>query len=136
MSIESYLESRVIENPAKHFKKELTAIATAGFFNSLLHKQPLKKEVAQLGLAFLAPVKDYYQSDITMGSKEASQFKELIQPKIWEDPDYYALLVYFAGTEKAAYILQAWNRLPFAMYQNGYSRRSFRARKIRDGIYP
>lgn len=127
MSIESYLESRVIENPAKHFKKELTAITAAGFFNSLLHKQPLKKEVAQLGLALLAPAKDYYQSDITMGSKEASQFRELIHPKIWEDPEYYALLVYFAGTEKAAYILQAWNRLPFAMYQNGYSRRSFRA---------
>ncbi|MEP6928608.1 MAG: DUF5724 domain-containing protein, partial [Flavobacterium sp.] len=70
---------------------------------------------------------NYSSAYVSLGSKECIEFKKWITDDIWEDKNYYDLLVYFFGTENAVYVKEAWKRLPQKIYQNSYSRRSFRA---------
>lgn len=127
MTIEDILKSKVIENPIKRFKKELEEIVNSNLVSKLLLKTKLKKEVAEFGLELLKLQDNYYSNYISLGSKEAEKFTPFVKENLWEDKNYYDLLLYFFGEENAAYVKEAWNRLPQKMYQNGYARRSFRA---------
>ncbi|KUJ60694.1 hypothetical protein AR687_16830 [Flavobacteriaceae bacterium CRH] len=127
MTIEDFLKSKLIESPLKKFKKELEEIVDSNFVSQLLSKNVLKKEVAEFGL-YLIKLKDNYSNAyVTLGSKECTEFEKWIKEDVWEDKNYYNLLIYFFGAENAVYVKEAWNRLPQKMYQNGYARRSFRA---------
>lgn len=83
--------------------------------------------MAEFGLELVKFEDNYYGTYISLGSKEAEKFETLVKENIWEDKNYYELLVFFFGEENAAFVKEAWNRLPQKMYQTGYSRRSFRA---------
>lgn len=115
------------QNPAEKFTKELESIRDSNFLTKLLNSSKLKKEVAELGIELLKREQQYYEPVITLGSKDAAKFHKLIKQNIWEDPDYYALLVYFFGKQKAVYVKQAWDLMPHKMYLTGEDRRSFRA---------
>ncbi|KFF05423.1 DUF4132 domain-containing protein [Flavobacterium reichenbachii] len=127
MTIEDLLKSKVIENPIKRFKKELEEIANSNLVSKLLSTTKLKKEVAEFGLELLKLQDNYYSTYISLGSKEADKFENLIKDDLWEDKNYYELLVFFFGEQEAVYVKEAWSRLPQKMYQSGYTRRSFRA---------
>jgi hypothetical protein len=127
MIIEDLLKSKVIENPIKRFKKELEEIVSSNLVSKLLLKTKLKKEVAEFGLELLKLKDNYYSNYISLGSKECAVFEKWVNGDTWEDKNYNDLLVYFFGKENAVYVKEAWNRLPQKMYQNSYSRRSFRA---------
>lgn len=127
MTIEDLLKNKVIENPIKRFKKELEEILNSNLVTKLFSGTKLKKEVAEFGLELLKLQDNYYSNYISLGSKEAEKFTELVKEDLWEDKNYYDLLVFFFGEEKAVYVKEAWNRLPQKMYQTGYARRSFRA---------
>ncbi|WP_427874720.1 hypothetical protein [Flavobacterium sp. MMS24-S5] len=127
MTIEDLLKSKVIENPIKRFKKELEEIVNSNLVTKLFSKTKLKKEVAEFGLELVKLQDNYYSNYISLGSKEAEKFATLVKEDIWEDQNYYDLLLYFFGEENAAYVKEAWSRLPQKMYQTGYTRRAFRA---------
>lgn len=127
MTIEEILKSKVVEDPLKRYKKELEKNASSGLLSNILSSNKLTKEVAELGLKIINLKDNYYGNYISLGSKESLEFQELIHPKIWDDKNYYELLVYFFGSENAKLVKEAWSRLPQKMYQQGYSRRSFRA---------
>ncbi|MEN4758822.1 DUF4132 domain-containing protein [Chryseobacterium sp. C39-AII1] len=124
MEISEKLKSKKIVDYHKNLKKDLKEQAEKGLISKLFSKSKLKKEVAELGLLLLGK-NDYYE-EITLGSSQADKIKEHIKSNIWEDKDYYELLVYFFG-DKAELVKYAWNKMPFKMYQTGYERRSFRA---------
>jgi len=127
MTIEDLLKNKVIENPINRFKKELEEIVNSNLVSKLLFKTKLKKEVAEFGLELLKLKDNYYGTYIYLGSKECTTFEKWIKEDLWEDKNYYDLLVFFFGVENAVYVKEAWNRLPQKMYQHGYTRRSFRA---------
>jgi len=127
MTIEDLLKNKVIENPINRFKKELEEIVNSNLVSKLLLKTKLKKEVAELGLELLKLKDNYHATYIYLGSKECTTFEKWIKEDLWEDKNYYDLLVFFFGAENAVYVKEAWNRLPQKMYQDGYTRRSFRA---------
>lgn len=127
MTIEDLLKSKLIESPIKTFKKELEEIVNSNLVSKLLLKTKLKKEVAEFGLELLKLKDNYYNNYIVLGSKESKEFLKWVKGDVWEDKNYYDLLVYFFGEENAVYVREAWNRLPQKMYQTSYSRRSFRA---------
>ena len=127
MSINKNNLIKVSKNPSETFTKELESIRDSNFLNKLLKPSKLKKEVAELGIELLKRKDLYYEPIVTLGSKEAIKFTELIKDNIWEDRDYYALLIYFFGEEKARYVKQAWELMPYQMYLTGADRRSFRA---------
>ncbi|WP_027387486.1 DUF4132 domain-containing protein [Chryseobacterium gregarium] len=124
MEISEKLKSKKIVDYHKKLKKDLKEQAEKGLLSKLFSKPKLKKEVAELGLLFLS--KNNYYEEITLGSTEAEKLKKYIKADIWEDQDYYELLVYFFGNH-ASLVKYAWNRMPYKMYQTGYNRRSFRA---------
>ena len=124
--IAEILKNKKIEDPFKKFKKELEENKEASILTKLLRTQKFKKEVAEFGLELLRKNDNYYDY-ITLGSKQATKFEALLIDNIWENPNYYSLLVYFFGDEKAKYVKKAWDAMPHKMYQSGYARRSFRA---------
>lgn len=126
MEITKKLESKkLVKNYYEKLRKDLVEQSEKGASTKVFPDKPmLKKEVAELGL-FLMGKTNYYQA-MTLGSKESEKLKELIKPDIWEDADYYKLLVYYFG-ENADLVKYAWNKMPYKMYQIGYQRRSFRA---------
>lgn len=124
MEISEKLKSKKVVDHRKNLKKDLKEQVERGLISKLFSKTNLKKEVAELGLLLLGK-NDYYE-EITLGSSQADKIKEYIKSNIWEDKDYYELLVYFFG-DKAGLVKYAWNKMPFKMYQTGYDRRSFRA---------
>lgn len=127
MSVEVVLKNKIIKNPIVQYKRELEEIVNSNLISKLLLKNKLKKEVAEFGL-YLLKLKDNYTSVyVSLGSEELKEFEKWIKADLWEDNDYFDLLIYFFGIEKAKYVKQAWNSLPQKMYQNGYARRSFRA---------
>ncbi|SHM32359.1 DUF4132 domain-containing protein [Flavobacterium chilense] len=127
MTIEDLLKSKVIENPIKRFKKELEEIVNSNLVTKLLSKTKLKKEVAEFGLELLKLKDNYYGTYVSLGSKEVKEFEKWVKDDMWEDKNYHDLLVYFFGEQNAVYVKESWNRLPLKMYQDGYTRRSFRA---------
>ena len=127
MTIEDLLKNKVIENPIKRFQKELKEIVNSNLLSTLLSKTKLKKEVAGFGLELLKLKENYYGAYVSLGSAECAAFEKWVKENLWEDKNYYDLLVFFFGEENALYVKEAWDRLPQKMYQNGYARRSFRA---------
>ncbi len=70
MSIE---EHKTQEDPSNKLRKELESIQGGKFLTQLFKQAKLKKEVAELGLAFLKKKEHgyyYYEDFITLGSKE------------------------------------------------------------------
>lgn len=65
-----------------------------------------------------------YKEDPTLIN---NQLKDYITPDIWEKNKHFDLLVLFLGEEKANYFVYAWQQIPQRMYQDNYTRRSFRA---------
>ena len=124
MEIKEKLESKKIVDFYKNLRKDLKEQTEKGILSQIFSKPKLKKEVAELGLLLLG--KEDYREEYSLGSTKAEKIKELIKPNIWDDQDYYKLLVYFFG-DQAELIKYAWNKMPFKMYQTGYYRRSFRA---------
>jgi len=124
MEISEKLKSKKIVDYHRNLKKDLKEQAEKGLLSKLFSKPKLKKEVAEFGLLLLGK-NDHYEP-LTLGSSAAEKAKEYIKSNIWEDKDYYDLLVYFFG-DKADLVKYAWNKMPFKMYQTGYDRRSFRA---------
>ncbi|MFP3598954.1 DUF4132 domain-containing protein [Chryseobacterium sp. SIMBA_029] len=123
MEITEKLEPKKAVNHYRNLRKELKdQIETDPELQNSQLK--LKKEVAELGLLIVGKT-NYYQ-DLTLGSERAEKIKELVHPDIWEDEEYYKLLVYFFG-DNADLVKHAWNKMPYKMYQTGYYRRSFRA---------
>ncbi|RXM66503.1 hypothetical protein [Chryseobacterium sp. CH1] len=133
MEITKKLESKkLIKNFYEKQRKDLLEHAEQGIPSSLFPDRPiLTKEVAELGK--LLKGKPNYFERVFLGSKEAEKLKEFIKPDIWEDQDYYNLLIYLFG-ENADLVKYAWNKMPYKMYQSSYSRRSFRAPHREDYI--
>jgi len=127
MSVESILKNKVTGNPVKKYKKELKEIAESNLVSRLLLKNKLKKEVAEFGLALVSLDTDYTGASVSLGSKKCDELAKWIKPGMWNDKNYHELLVYFFGAEQAEFVKQAWDKLPYKMYQLGYARRSFRA---------
>ncbi|MGE6356183.1 DUF4132 domain-containing protein [Flavobacterium sp. NPDC079362] len=127
MTIEDLLKSKIIENPITRFKKQLEEVVNSNIVSKLLLKTKLTKEVAEFGLQLLKLKDNYYGTYVSLGSTEVKEFEKWVKDEIWEDKNYYDLLIYFFGEENALYVKEAWNRLPQKMYQYGYTRRSFRA---------
>ncbi|KQT33910.1 hypothetical protein ASG22_17585 [Chryseobacterium sp. Leaf405] len=123
MEISEKLKSKKVVDYHKNLKKDLKEQAEKGLLSKLFSKTKLKKEVAEFGLLLLG--KNDYFEEITLGSSQAEKIKEHIKSNIWEDKEYYELLVYFFG-DKADLVKYIWNKMPFKMYQTGYNRRSFR----------
>jgi Family of unknown function (DUF5724)/Domain of unknown function (DUF4132) len=127
MSVENILKNKVVKKPLETYKKELKEVSESNLVSRLLLKNRLKKDVAEFGLA-LADLKGNYSGFfVYLGSEKAAAIAKWIKPNMWDDSNYYDLLVYFFGTEQAPYIKQAWQKLPHKMYQHGDVRRSFRA---------
>lgn len=126
MSIEQHLNFRKIQNPLNKFKSDLENDQNGNFLINIFSPKKFKPEVATLGLAFLKKIGDYNEA-ISMGSEQDHRFMQLLIPDVWENENYYKLLVYFFGAEKAVFVKLAWDKMPLKMYQDGYSRRSFRA---------
>ncbi|KGO95113.1 DUF4132 domain-containing protein [Flavobacterium subsaxonicum] len=128
MSIEVILKLKVTEDPVKRYKKELQEVINSNLLSKLLSKNKLKKEVAEFGLALVTLTRhDYNNWYVFLGSDKCTPFEKWITDGMWEDKNYYSLLVYFFGEKCADYVKEAWSRLPQKMFQNGYERRSFRA---------
>ncbi|MCQ4142286.1 hypothetical protein, partial [Chryseobacterium sp. EO14] len=124
MEITEKLNSKKIVDYYKNLRKDLKEQTEKGILSQIFSKPKLKKEVAELGLLLLG--KEDYREELTLGSQKSEKIKEYIKPNIWEDSDYYKLLVYFFD-DKAELVKHAWNKMPFKMYQTGYYRRSLRA---------
>ncbi|WP_185288525.1 DUF4132 domain-containing protein [Chryseobacterium lactis] len=126
MEITKKLESKkLVKNFYEKLRKDLLEHSEQEIPSQLFPDRPiLKKEVAELGK--LLKGKANYFERVNLGSKDAEKLKEYIKPNIWDDPDYFNLLIYLFG-ENAELVKYAWNRMPYKMYQTGYSRRSFRA---------
>ncbi|BAP33534.1 uncharacterized protein CHSO_4497 [Chryseobacterium sp. StRB126] len=133
MEITKKLESKkLIKNFYEKQRKDLLEHSEQGVPSSLFPDRPiLTKEVAELSK--LLKGKPNYFERVNLGSKEAEKLKEYINPDIWEDQDYYNLLIYLFG-ENADLVKYAWNKMQYKMYQNNYSRRSFRAPHREDYI--
>lgn len=127
MSVEAVLKSKIIENPIVQYKRELEEIVNGNLLSKLFSKNKLKKEVAEFGLHLLKLKDNYNSIYVSLGSKELKEFEKWIKEDLWDDSNYYDLLIYFFDVDKAKCVKEAWNRLPQKMYQNGYARRSFRA---------
>lgn len=123
MEITEKLKSKKIVEYYKNLRKDLKEQSEKGILSQIFSKPKLKKEVAELGLLLLG--KEDYREELTLGSAKAEKIKTYVKPNIWDDEDYYKLLVYFFG-DQAELIKHAWNKMPFKMYQTGYYRRSFR----------
>ncbi|WP_313581219.1 DUF4132 domain-containing protein [Chishuiella sp.] len=124
MEISEKLKSKIVVDYYKNLKKDLKEFVEKGFVAKLFSKPKLKKEVAELGLLLLGP--DNYYNEISLGSSEFEKVKEHIKNNIWEDKNYYDLLIYCFG-DNAHLVKYAWEKMPYKMYQSGYERRSFRA---------
>lgn len=124
MEISEKLESKKIVDYHKNLKNGLKDQAEKGVLSKLFSRPELKKEIAEFGLLLLRK-KDSY-GELTLGSPEAEGIKKYITGNIWENKEYFDLLVYFFG-DHAELAKYAWNKMPYQMYQTGYERRSFRA---------
>lgn len=125
MELTEKLQSKkVAKNYYEKLRKSLVEISENGKSEIFPDKPLLKKEVAELGVMLKG--KTNYTEVLQLGSKESEKIKKYIKPDIWEDKDYYDLLIYFFG-ENANLVKYAWNKMPLKMYQSGYTRRSFRA---------
>lgn len=126
MEITKKLESKkLVKNYYEKLRKDLLEQIENGSSTQVFPDKPLlKKEVAELGLLLMG--KPNYYEAVTLGSKDAEKLKDLIKPDIWEDEDYYKLLVYYFG-DYADLVKSAWNKMPYKMFQRSYYRRSFRA---------
>lgn len=133
MEIAKKLESKkLIKNFYEKQRKDLLEHSEQGVPSSLFPDRPiLTKEVAELGK--LLKGKPNYFERVNLGSKEAEKLKEYIKADIWDNQDYYNLLIYLFG-ENADLVKYAWNKMQYKMYQNSYSRRSFRAPHREDYI--
>lgn len=127
MAVEIVLKSRIVKNPIAEYKREFAEIVNSNLLSKLLFKKKLKKEVAEFGLQLLKLEDSYTSQYVSLGSKQLAVLEKWIKDDLWEDSNYYDLLLYFFGSEKAKYVKQAWDNLPQMMYQYGYDRRSFRA---------
>ena len=127
MSLENILAAKKIKNPVKEYKKELKEIVEGNILTKLFSKSKLKKEVAELGLALLKLDHSYSGTYVYLGSEKLNFFSKHLSQNVWDNKNYYELLVYFYGAEQAPYVKLAWSKLPYQMYQTGYDRRSFRA---------
>ncbi|WP_140959773.1 DUF4132 domain-containing protein [Flavobacterium jejuense] len=127
MSIELVLKNNKITNPLKKYKRELEECRNSNFILKIFQKNKISKEAAELGLALINQEKNNYNYYISLGSKESVVFQKWISNDMWENQQYYDLLLYFFGETNAKYIKEAWNRLPYTPYQKSYERRSFRA---------
>ncbi|MDM1554292.1 MULTISPECIES: DUF4132 domain-containing protein [Chryseobacterium] len=126
MEITKKLESKkLVKNFYEKQRKDLLEHSEQKVPSSLFPDRPiLKKEVAELGK--LLKGKPNYFERVNLGSKDAEKLKEYFKPDIWEDQDYFDLLIYLFG-ENAELVKYAWGKMPYRMYQTNYSRRSFRA---------
>lgn len=126
MEINEKLESKkVITNYYEKVRKDLIEQSENGMSTQIFPDRPLlKKEVAELGLLLSGKPNSY--EIVTLGSKTSEKLKDYIKSDLWEDQDYYNLLVYFFGDD-ADLVKYVWNKMPYKMYQTGYYRRSFRA---------
>ena len=126
MEITKKLESKkLIKNFYEKQRKDLLEHSEQGTVSSLFPDRPiLTKEVGELGK--LLKGKPNYFERVNLGSKEFEKLKEFVKPDIWEDQEYYNLLIYLFGNN-ADLVKYAWNKMPYKMYQSSYFRRSFRA---------
>ncbi len=90
----------------------------------------LSKKNVVLGLLFFTKPKgnNYYYSNIkyaTPNNTVYKQFSNYDLETLW-DGEHYALLVHIFGEERASFIRKAYKNIHKYMYQEGYSRRSFR----------
>ncbi len=124
MEITEKLASKKIADYHANLRKSLKEQTEKGLLSKIFSPPQLKQEVAELGL-LLAGKEEYYQ-ELELGSKKSENLKKYIRPGIWEDKEYYKLLVFLFGSQ-AQLVKYAWDRMPYKMYQTGYYRRSFRA---------
>lgn len=94
----------------------------------------LSSRNAELGLLLINALAEYrdnngrtYHEEVAYKSNRYNRIEELLGKEGWDDKSNYNLLIYFLGAEKAAYAVHAWKRMPYQMYQTGYTRRSFRS---------
>lgn len=124
MEITEKLRSNKVVNYYQNLRQDLKEQAEKGILSKLFSKSRLKKEIAQLGLLLLN--KDDHYQELASGTAKAEEIKKYFSPDIWDNQDYYQLLIYFFGNN-AALVKHALNKMPYRMYQSGYYRRSFRA---------
>ncbi|MDR2236780.1 MAG: DUF4132 domain-containing protein [Chryseobacterium sp.] len=126
MEITEKLKSKIlVNNYYEKLRKDLIALSEGNISSRVFPDKPvLKKEVAEMAV-LLKGKPNYYQA-LALGFKDAEKLKEYMKPNLWDDPDYYEMLVYFFG-DYADLVKYVWNKMAYKMYQTGYYRRSFRA---------
>ena len=102
MSLEYILAAKKIKNPVKEYKKELKEIVEGNILTKLFSKSKLKKEVAELGLALLKLDHSYSGTYVYLGSEKLNFFSKHLSQNVWDNKNYYELLVYFYGAEQAS----------------------------------
>jgi hypothetical protein len=132
MDNKEFLEGRVMPDYLKKTITELNAV----YANETTHPL-LTKQSAELGLLLLNAFSDkdpvaVYRHRLAYKDPRYNRIIELLPSNEWNDNSTFNLLVYFFGEEKAAYVKYAWERMPFQMYQVGYTRRSFRSPQDRE----
>lgn len=68
-----------------------------------------------------------YQETLSASSERYKKFNALYQNETLWNSEYKAVLEYFYGKERLAYVEAVWDKIPNLTYQEGYYRRSFRA---------
>ncbi len=132
MDVQAFLETKLLKNKTEDFYKELQK------FEAKKDYSKLSKTQIELGLIFLNGVPalrdkpndsthNYYEY-ITQTSKRylrIIQIRDASKNNFWDENK--ALWVYFFGEEKAKYIKDAMEIFPKMAFQQGYTRRSYRA---------
>ncbi len=140
-----YLKSKektdhIKEQTAK-LRKEYNRVG--GLVGLVLGKsKKLSKDNAYIGLVLLNKItelsnndSDYYWSrEIEQNSKRFNALKNISKAQDFWNNKRYPLLEFLFGERMAPYVKKAWDMIPTLMYQEGYTRRSFRGSDL-DDIY-
>ncbi len=108
----------------------------------LSKKKELSKDNAYIGLVLLNKIQElpdnnsdyYWNREIEQSSKRFNYLREISKDQDFWNSKRYPLLEFLFGKRIAPYVKKAWDMIPTLMYQEGYSRRSFRGSKL-DAIY-
>lgn len=130
MDAKQFLATRELPDYLKKITAELDTICSGNATHPLL-----TKDMATLALLFIHESSDgnrndsdyTYRRQLAYKSTRYDRIAALLPAGEWSDPAAWNLLLYIFGADKAPYVKYAWERIPFQMYQNGYSRRSFTA---------
>ncbi len=108
----------------------------------LNRKKELSKDNAYIGLILLNKIQElsdqdsdyYWRRQIEQNSMRFNVLRDISKNQSFWNSGRYPLLEFIFGDTIAPYVKKAWDMIPTLMYQEGYTRRSFRGSNL-DAIY-